>query len=111
MPMIKLVPESTHHVSHAKPDLCEDSTHVPVLIFENSAGAFITHPYLSVFQLDYRQKTFIRLILNSGKLSLIYSTRSSFLPQPYLRQNELAVTSHHKYPEESDELLFPNLTG
>lgn len=42
---------------------------------------------------------------------LIYSTKSTFLPQPYLRQNELAVISLHKYSEESDELLFSNLTG
>lgn len=34
LPMKKLVPESTHHVSHANPDLCEDSTHAPVLMFE-----------------------------------------------------------------------------
>lgn len=29
----------------------------------------------------------------------------------YLRQNEVAVISLHKCPEESNELLFSNLTG
>lgn len=42
----------------------------------NSAGACLTHQYVSFFQPDYRQKTFKGLILNSGKLSFIYSLKA-----------------------------------
>lgn len=46
LPMTNLVPESTHHGSHANPDLCEDSTHEPVLM---GGFFFLTHQYLSGF--------------------------------------------------------------
>lgn len=100
--MTNLVPESTHHGSHANPDLCEDSTHAPGLM----GGCFFfkhTSIWAFFFQPDYRQKAFRGVILSSGKQ---FSYRS-----PHLRQDELAVMSLHKCAEESDELLFSNLTG
>lgn len=67
LPMTKLVPESTHHVSHANPGV--------VTPFHGLGKIQISE----LFSSPITQNTFIGWILNQQKLSLIYSTNRSFL--------------------------------